>query len=204
MERSAPAFTLLGSEIWQSNPDANYDIALTAGLKFEQERGVMRMLEVQAAPVISVAKSGAEARQIKAEFPKSLVVLEHEGWLDCMVMLGSEVLRCVEAQGRARKAEQELKAHNAHAVLGRYMLDTRHGFNNALTSVLGNAELLMMEPIPFSAALREQIDTIHSMALRMHEMMQRFTSLEAEMSFAEKEPVNGLRRAQSQAYASGS
>jgi signal transduction histidine kinase len=66
------------------------------------------------------------------------------------------------------------------------MVDMRHGFNNALTSVLGNAELLLLESATLNPSMREQLETLHSMTLRLHEMMQRFTSLEAEMRCAEK------------------
>ena len=37
-----------------------------------------------------------------------------------------------------------------------------------------------------SAEARDQVHTIHTMAMRMHEVMQRFSSLESEMQFAEK------------------
>ena len=54
--------------------------------------------------------------------------------------------------------------------------------NNALTSVLGNSDLLLLEPGSFSAHTRAQIETIRSMTLRIHEIMQRFSSLEKEMN----------------------
>jgi signal transduction histidine kinase len=73
------------------------------------------------------------------------------------------------------------------------MLEMRHGLNNCLTSVLGNAELLLLEPGTVSGETREQIETIHTMALRMHEVMQRFSSLESEMHFAEKESHSETR-----------
>jgi len=73
------------------------------------------------------------------------------------------------------------------AALGRYMLDMRHSFNNALTSVLGNSELLLLEPGALSAPTRDQVETIHTMALRLCEVMQRFSSLENEMCFSEEE-----------------
>ena len=63
----------------------------------------------------------------------------------------------------------------------------RHTMNNALTSVLGNAELLLLEPGAFSAGVRSQIDTIRNMALRLHEILQRFSSLEKELTFVEKQ-----------------
>jgi len=58
----------------------------------------------------------------------------------------------------------------------------RHNLNNALTSVLGNSDLLLLEPGSLSAQTRAQIETIRNMALRIHEIMQRFSSLEKEMN----------------------
>ena len=73
------------------------------------------------------------------------------------------------------------------AALGRYMLEVRHNFNNALTSVLGNSELLLLEPGALSAQTRYQMETIHTMALRLCEVMQGFSSLENEMRFPVEE-----------------
>ena len=67
-------------------------------------------------------------------------------------------------------------------MLGRYMLEMRHNLNNALTSVLGNSDLLLLEPGSFSAQMRAQIVTIRNMTLRINEIMQRFSSLEKEMN----------------------
>jgi len=58
----------------------------------------------------------------------------------------------------------------------------RHNLNNALTSVLGNSDLLLIEPGSLSAHTRAQIETIRNMTLRIHEIMQRFSSLEKEMN----------------------
>ena len=44
------------------------------------------------------------------------------------------------------------------AALGRYMLEVRHAFNNALTSVLGNSELLLLESGALSAQARRTPD----------------------------------------------
>ena len=75
------------------------------------------------------------------------------------------------------------------AMLGRYMLEMRHNLNNALTSVLGNSDLLLLEPGSFSAKTRAQIETIRNMTLRIHEIMQRFSSLEKEMSVVAQQAV---------------
>jgi hypothetical protein len=67
------------------------------------------------------------------------------------------------------------------------MLEMRPSVNNALTSVLGNADLLLLEPGQNSGDSREQIRAIQAMALRLNEIMQRFSSLAAEMRSDEKE-----------------
>ena len=116
-----------------------------------------------------------------------LVVPRQDGWAGTLILVSSEALRRVEAVRRAQRAERLALASQRHATLGRYMLEMRPSVNNALTSVLGNADLLLLEPGHASAESREQIQTIHTMALRLNEMMQRFSSLAAEMRAGEKE-----------------
>ena len=65
------------------------------------------------------------------------------------------------------------------------MMEMKHSLNDALTSTLGNAELLLLEPGQLSVQSLAQIKTIHSMALRINEIMQRFSSLSSEMRSAE-------------------
>ena len=57
-----------------------------------------------------------------------------------------------------RESEQARTAAEAEATLGRYMSEMRTTVNNALTSVLGNAELLLLEP-GLPAAVLAQADT---------------------------------------------
>jgi len=95
--------------------------------------------------------------------------------------------RRVEAVERARRAEQLALASQCYATLGRYMLEMRPGVNNALTSVLGNADLLLLQPGQVCGESREQIRAIHTMALRLNEVVQRFSSLASEMRAGEKE-----------------
>src|SRR5258708_23457202 len=71
------------------------------------------------------------------------------------------------------------------AMSGRYMTDKKQSVINALTSMIGNAELLLLDPGQLSKQSLAQIKTIHSMALRMNEIMQRFSSLASEMRDAE-------------------
>jgi signal transduction histidine kinase len=102
-----------------------------------------------------------------------------------LLLVAGESLRRVEAMRLARQAERAAAKNENHATLGRYMLEMTHSVNNALTSMLGNAELLLLEPGQLSSHSLAQIKTIHSMALRINEVMQRFSSLGSEMQEAE-------------------
>jgi signal transduction histidine kinase len=147
----------------------------------------LRRIDYASRPMLYVANNAGHAQSVRAAHPRVLVLNDYEGWVNAVVLLAGEAMRRVDATNRARKAEQSVSAAQRHAMLGRYMLDMRHSLNNALTSILGNSELLLLEPGKVSADVREQIETIHSMSMRLHEIIQRFTSLETEMQFAERQ-----------------
>lgn len=203
MERTVPAFTLLNSGLWDPALSAPCDLAIVFGLNEDQVAPILAAFDGRKIPCIYIAEKDAAFQHFRSSFPRVLVLHQHDAWLDSLTVLAGEVLRRVEASARAKKAEGAAQQLQRNAALGKYMLDARHGFNNALTSVLGNAELMLLEPASLPGNIREQVDTIHSMALRLHEMMQRFTSLEAEMHFADRESQIETR-ARSQAYVSGS
>lgn len=93
--------------------------------------------------------------------------------------------RFCDAQTHAHDLEIQNLSLQRQATLGVYMLEMRHGLNNALTYVLGNSELMLLEAGTFSASVRSQIETIRNMGLRMHEVLQRFSSLENELRVTE-------------------
>jgi hypothetical protein len=103
-------------------------------------------------------------------------------------LAGREILRRCQAESRAREAEKICSAAQAEATLGRYMVEMRTNVNNALTTVLGNAELLVLEP-GLPATVLAQADTIRNMALRLHEIFQRFSSIEKELRVEARESV---------------
>jgi len=144
-------------------------------------------LDAISRPLIILVDSPEALAAIRREFPRALAIVRHEAWPETLVALATEVLRRSEAVRRAERAEQLNQALKRNATLGQYVIDMRHSLNNALTSVLGNAELLLLEPGTFSAVAHSQLDTIRHMSLRMHEILQRFSSLEKELSFAEKQ-----------------
>jgi signal transduction histidine kinase len=163
------------------------DLAIVGPLASDNPVEALKLIDYQSRPTLYVANRAAQALSVRAAHSRVLVLNDYEGWVNAVVLLAGEALRRVDATLRARKAEQSVTAAQRHATLGRYMLDMRHSLNNALTSILGNSELLLLEPGKVSADVREQIETIHSMSMRLHEIIQRFTSLETEMQFAERQ-----------------
>ncbi len=185
-ERAVPAFTLVSSDLWKGG-GAAYGLAVVGPVRAGRLAAVLRDLDAGAAPALHVSSDPQGLAALRAQHPRITILAQQEGWAETVVLLGTEIFRRLETQARLRRSEQAAAASQRYATLGRYMLDMRHNFNNCLTSVLGNAELLLLEPGAFSAPIRDQISTIHSMALRMHEIMQRFSSIESEMQAAEKE-----------------
>ena len=187
VEREVPAFTLLSAESWDHDRVLSGDVAIIAPLPRARMEPVLRSLAAAGMTAVCASNDPGTRVWTRSLHPHALVVPPQDAWADALVELGAEVLSRVAGEERAREAER-LAAENQHfSTLGRYMVEMRHAFNNAMTPLLGNADLLSQEPGAFSARVREQLKTIRAMALRLHQMMQRFSSLEAEMQIAEEQ-----------------
>lgn len=180
-ERTVPAFVTLGDN---ASPDAvisTCDLAITGPSPSDSLVAILRSLDAASRPAICLVSDSATASTLRQANSRVITLREHEGWVDNLVVVAGEVIRRMEAGARARRAETALSDAQVNATLGKFMLDMRHGLNNALTSILGNSELLLLEPGALSVEHRDQVETMHNMALRIHETLQRFTSLEMEM-----------------------
>ena len=196
-QRIVPAFTLMGSDLYSSAVLASHTLTIL-GPRVNHLPKVLKAIEAAGDAVICVApEQSIPMRELRG---MAMFIRHTDGWLEDLIQLASEVLRRSDAGARMRLAELALAASQRHAVLGRYLLEMRHTLNNCLTSVLGNAELLLLEPGRLAADTREQIETMHTMALRIHEIFQRFSSLETEMQFAERKSQTETER-QSQVVA---
>jgi hypothetical protein len=107
-------------------------------------------------------------------------------WPELTGLVGREILRRSYAESCAREAERICTTAQSEATLGRYMVEMRTNVNNALTTVLGNADLLVHEA-GLPASVQAQADTIRNMALRLHEVFQRFSSIEKELKVDARE-----------------
>jgi len=187
-ERHVPEITLVTSDVWHASTALGYELVIVGPVRAGKPAAILSSLDaLPATAAVYVTDDTKDAAALQAEHPHLLVVPRQDGWTGTLILLSNEALRRVEAVGRAQRAERLALDSQSHATLGRYMLEMRPSVNNALTSVLGNADLLLLEPGQISAACRDQIRTIHTMALRLNEIIQRFSSLAVEMRAGEKE-----------------
>ena len=149
-ERNAPAFTLMSGDICRDLAGDGFDMAIVGAVRPEVLSAVFNSLGPAGNPVLFVPatvhrRTAASCRRVSLSCGS-----RKAGW---MRWCWSPRKSCGTAQTRARahRAEEAGKALERQAALGRYMLDVRHTLNNALTSVMGNSELLLLEPESLSA-----------------------------------------------------
>ena len=184
-ERQAPGITVIGSELWREQDAPRHDLVVVGPLREGKLTNVLTSLDPGTAVILCVPADSREYGQLRAKYPRLVHIPLREDWAQTLLLVAGESLRRAEALRLARQAEQAAAKNENHATLGPYILDMKHSVNNALTSMLGNAELLLLEPGQLSSQSLAQIKTIHSMALRINEVMQRFSSLASEMRDAE-------------------
>lgn len=185
-ERHVPEITLATSDLWRPSSGIGHDLVIVGPVRDESSSSILNSLD--AAPttaVVCVPGDEKAAAEKRARHSHAAVIPKRDGWTENLIQLAGEALRRVDAVNRAQRAERISQESQRNATLGRYMLEMRPGVNDALTSVIGNADLLLFDPGQLSAECREQIRTIHAMALRLNEVMQRFSSLAAEMRVGE-------------------
>jgi signal transduction histidine kinase len=183
-ERNVPTFTLLSGDLWPRFVVDAFDVAIVGDLRRDLLSVVLEPLHSTGQPIFFVCHDPATAHLVRERWPRISILRTSQHWLETLVLAANEAVYRSRAEARARTAEAACSALERQATLGRYMLEMRHSLNNALTSVLGNSDLLLLEPGSLSAQTRAQIETIRNMALRIHEIMQRFSSLEKEMNVA--------------------
>ena len=184
-ERHAPCLTVLNSKLWDSQSTESFDLVVLGPVGADRLGEILRTVDPGVAVILCACADPREMQQLRSRYPRLLQVPLREDWTQTLVLVAGESLRRVNAGRQAKQALARAAQSESNAVLGRYMVDMKHSVNNALTSILGNAELLLLEPGQLSAQSLHQIKTVHSMTLRIHEIMQRFSSLASEMREAE-------------------
>jgi signal transduction histidine kinase len=185
-ERQAPAITVLNSDLWREQDAPPRDLIVVGPVREGKLTSVLKSLDPGTAVILCAPADSHEFGTLRAKYPRLVHIPLREDWAQTLLLVAGESLRRTEALRMARHAERQAAKNENHATLGRYMLEMKHSVNNALTSMIGNAELLLLEPGQLSSQSLVQIKTIHSMALRINEIMQRFSSLASEMREVEK------------------
>lgn len=183
VERNVPALSVKGSDGCGQMQQENFDLAIAGGFQSELLPPVLDSLRATGKPVIHVSRVNGHSPKL----PGVVSLPEISGWPELLVTVATQILEREHANADLSRALESNTQLEQQAALGRYMLDVRHNLNNALTSVLGNSELMLLDPETLAPSLRPQVETIHNMTMRMNEIMQRFSSLQKEMQLIEQQ-----------------
>jgi signal transduction histidine kinase len=195
----APEFVLLEQDLCRELRRDTFDLAIADASTDAKRESLCHALAATARPAIVISADGPSHGRIQGAIVE--LSRQHEMWPATAALVGREILRRSQAESRVRESERAQAVAEADATLGRYMIEMRHSVNNALTSVLGNAELLLLEP-GLPAPVLAQADTIRNMAMRLNEVFQRFSSIEKELCVVARE--SGKHSSQTRAAAGAS
>jgi len=183
VERNVPALSVKGSDSCNQIQKENFDLAIVGGFQPGLLAPVIESLRTTGKPVIHVSRLNGHSPKL----PGVVSLPEIFAWPELLITVATQILernRSATDLSRVLEVNSQLEHQ---AALGRYMLEVRHNLNNALTSVLGNSELMLLDPESLAPTLRPQVETIRNMTMRMNEIMQRFSSLQKEMQLVEQQ-----------------
>jgi signal transduction histidine kinase len=180
-ERRPPSLTVLNGQVEKASQMDQHDLVIIGPVAEGILTGILSALPATAAAILCAPAESREIHQLRLQNPRLPLIPLREDWTQTLVLVAGESLRRVEAARQTRQALAYAAQSERDAILGRYMLEMKHSVNNALTSILGNAELLLLEPGQLTAQSLQQIKTVHHMSLRLNEIMQRFSSLASEI-----------------------
>lgn len=185
-EPRVPALTQVSSDLWNPANASGYDLVILGPLARHRVSGILESFGPAGVAAVYVVENEREAAEAGSRNPECVVLLRQNDWLSMVVLLAVQMLQGIAARRRAENAEKAARVLQRRAALGRYMLEMRPGLNDALTSALGNADLLLLESTGLHSEPLDRIRTLHRMILRLNEIMQRFSSLASELQLIEK------------------
>jgi hypothetical protein len=182
MEKDPPEITAVSSGVSRQTSSSGYELIVVGPL-----RACTALPEgpaVDPDSVVCAVGDEESLRLIRAVHSTWLLLPECPGWTKMLFSLAGEVLRRTAAERRAREAENSNVTQKRYGILGKSLLEARPGMVNALTSLLGNADLILLSEESLPDHCRENVRTIHNMALRLNEIVQRLSSIENEMELS--------------------
>ena len=185
-EPRVPALTQVSSDLWNPASASSYDLVILGPLAAHRRPGILESFGPAGVEVLAVVEDEREATEVQSCHPGCVTLLREGEWVRAAVVVAGQMVRRVAAQRRADAAENAAKVLQRRAALGRYMLEMRADLNDALTSALGNADLLLLESTGLRNEALDHVRTLHRMVLRLNEMVQRFSSLACELQLVER------------------
>jgi hypothetical protein len=184
MEKDPPAITAVSTGVSRQASSSGYEMIIIGPLR---ECTVLPAgPAVHSDSVVCAVGDEESLRLVRAVHDAWLLLPECPGWTKILFSLAGEVLRRTAAETRAREAEITNLSQKRFGILGKSLLEARPGMVNALTSLLGNADLILLSEEPLPDHCRENVRTIHNMALRLNEIVQRLSSIENEMELSDR------------------
>jgi hypothetical protein len=184
MEQDSPVITAVSPGVSRQASSSGYEIVVVGPL-----RGCTAVPQgpaVHPDSVVCAIGDQESLEVVRAVHSDWLLLPECPGWTRILFSLAGEVLRRTAAETRARETEITNLSQKRFGILGKSLLEARPGMVNALTSLLGNADLILLSEEPLPDHWRENVRTIHTMALRLNEIVQRLSSIENEMELSER------------------
>jgi signal transduction histidine kinase len=183
-EGNPPGFVVSsGSEF----AEESFDLAIVGALNGSADFLLSNLCRT-GKPVIQVTRVNGGVHR-----PAVISVPEIQGWPELVVAVGKQILQRAEADLEVARLSQLGAQLESMAALGRYIIEMRHNLNNALTSILGNSDLILLDEERLPSVTRAQIETIRNMGLRLNEIMARLTSLQKEMQLVEQQKKAAAR-----------
>ena len=192
LEARLPSPIAMSADLCANLSAESFDLAILEGLSLIRLETLLGQLEPQGKTVLVLVPDRTAAALVADLAQNALVLCDPS--TETLSLVAREILKRQETLKRLEAAEETVAAAENDARLGRYITEMRHTINNALTSVMGNSELLLFDSSALASNHRGQIETIRTMSLRIHEIMQRLASLETEMKWMEKQREHDLQR----------
>ena len=189
-ESNVPAFVLASS---RGDECEDFDLAIVGGVQ-QFPASLLSSLRATGKPVIYLSPDNDSA----PTHADVVSLPEVPGWPKLVIGVASRLLAAAHATAEAARLAEMNSQLEHQAMLGRYMLVVRHNLNNALTSILGNCDLILLDEAQLSRAAKGQLETIRNMSMRLNEIMARFTSLQKELQLVEQQKKAAARSARAE------
>jgi hypothetical protein len=183
-EKDSPAITAVSTGVSRQASSSGYDLIVVGPLR--DRTALPQGPALHPDSMVCAVGDEQSLKVVRAAHGNWLLLPEFPGWAKVLFSLAGEVLRRRAAEKRACEAEVANLSLKRFGILGQSLLEARPGMVNALTSLLGNADLILLSEEPLPHHCREHVRTIHTMALRLNEIVQRLSSIGNEMELSER------------------